>query len=175
MKKEKVTTEMLRELGIEEYAKTYQLTKKFLKRFRKYYDAVLEYKQYTDNGENLIQDLEYELEASQTEDEKVNIQGVDTEMQDHIRDLNERLNQARKELDEYLNTLPGVGSPIDKEESKEAYSTIELQFAGKAIPYQDIVEKARELSGEKDVMIYIKPEENRVYYVDGDISGSFEI
>ncbi len=54
---------------------------------------------------------------------------------------------------------------------------IEFQYAGKAIPYTDIVERARKACKNKDgkLDIYVKPEENRVYYVcDGD-AGSFEI
>ncbi len=53
---------------------------------------------------------------------------------------------------------------------------IELQYAGKAIPYSEIVDKARKEAGSnKTLKIYIKPEENRVYYVAGDDVGSFEI
>ncbi len=57
------------------------------------------------------------------------------------------------------------------------YSTIELQYAGKAIPMSDIVSRAKEACGNKagKLDIYVKPEENRVYYVcDGNV-GSFEI
>ena len=61
--------------------------------------------------------------------------------------------------------------------SKDQDVSIELQYAGKAIPYTDIIDKAKEISGNKgsDLKIYIKPEENRVYYVSGDSVGSFEI
>ena len=53
--------------------------------------------------------------------------------------------------------------------------TTELQYAGKAIPLSDIIDRAKEACVNGDVNIYIKPEENRVYYVSGDVIGSFEI
>ena len=53
--------------------------------------------------------------------------------------------------------------------------TTELQYAGKAIPLSDIIDRAKEACGNGAVNIYIKPEENRVYYVSGDVIGSFEI
>ena len=53
--------------------------------------------------------------------------------------------------------------------------TAELQYSGKAIPISDIIDRAKEACGNGDVNIYIKPEESRVYYVSGDVIGSFEI
>ena len=54
--------------------------------------------------------------------------------------------------------------------------TAELQYSGKAMPISEIYARAREVCGnDSDIKIYIKPEENRVYYVSGDSSGSFEI
>ncbi|HAG70362.1 MAG TPA: hypothetical protein DCL38_10390 [Lachnospiraceae bacterium] len=55
--------------------------------------------------------------------------------------------------------------------------SIELQYMGKAIPYADIINRAREAAGKSrgGLNIYIKPEENRVYYVAGKNVGSFEI
>ena len=53
---------------------------------------------------------------------------------------------------------------------------IEFQYAGKAIPYDEIVKRAKEATGGKDnINIYVKPEENRVYYVAESDVGSFEI
>ncbi len=54
--------------------------------------------------------------------------------------------------------------------------TAELQYSGKAIPISEIYSRAKEACGnDSDIKIYIKPEENRVYYVSGDTIGSFEI
>ena len=54
---------------------------------------------------------------------------------------------------------------------------LELQYAGKAISYAEIVNRAREACGNKadKLDIYVKPEENKVYYVSGENAGSFEI
>jgi transcriptional regulator with XRE-family HTH domain len=54
--------------------------------------------------------------------------------------------------------------------------TAELQYSGKAIPISEIYSRAKEACGnDSDIKIYIKPEENRVYFVSGDSAGSFEI
>ncbi len=63
-----------------------------------------------------------------------------------------------------------------KPEAPAHMPNIELQYMGKAVTYSEIVEKARKASGAKgELNIYIKPEENRVYYVAGSEVGSFEI
>ncbi len=59
--------------------------------------------------------------------------------------------------------------------ARKSTITAELQYSGKAIPISDIIDRAKEACGNGDVNIYIKPEENRVYYVSGDTIGSFEI
>ncbi len=53
----------------------------------------------------------------------------------------------------------------------------ELQYAGKVISYTEIVNRARQACDGKTgkLSIYVKPEENRVYFVSGDSTGSFEI
>ena len=54
--------------------------------------------------------------------------------------------------------------------------TAELQYSGKAMPISEIYARVREVCGnDSDIKIYIKPEENRVYYVSRDSAGSFEI
>ena len=75
---------------------------------------------------------------------------------------------------------PVVEKSAPKKQSKapkntELTITTELQYAGKAIPISNIIDRAKEACGNGDVNIYIKPEENRVYYVSGDVIGSFEI
>ena len=53
----------------------------------------------------------------------------------------------------------------------------ELQYAGKAISYTEIVSRAIQACGGKSgkLNIYVKPEENRVYVVSDGNEGSFEI
>ena len=51
---------------------------------------------------------------------------------------------------------------------------MELQFGEQAIDLEAIAAKARALDGDI-TNLYIKPEENAVYYVAGDKSGSFEL
>ncbi len=64
-----------------------------------------------------------------------------------------------------------------KDTNAADYSTIELQYAGKAIPMSDIISRAKAACGKKagKLDIYVKTEDSRVYYVcDGNV-GSFEI
>ncbi len=62
-----------------------------------------------------------------------------------------------------------------KPEAVAHIPNIELQYLGKAIPYSEIVERARKESGAKgELNIYIKPEEDRVYYVAGDSVGALK-
>ena len=68
--------------------------------------------------------------------------------------------------------------PVEKVAEKPARKstiTAELQYSGKAIPISDIIDRAKEACGNGDVNIYIKPEENRVYFVSVGEVGSFEI
>ncbi len=59
---------------------------------------------------------------------------------------------------------------------KADVGTIEFQYSGKAVSLSDIIDRAKEICGKTDNLnIYVKPEENRVYYVSGDSVGSFEI
>lgn len=72
--------------------------------------------------------------------------------------------------------------PVKKAVIKE---TVHLQFAGKAYTTEDLVKIAKDVwkydlnqkAGDfKTVELYVKPEENVVYYViNGDVTGSFAI
>ena len=67
--------------------------------------------------------------------------------------------------------------------AKAPKSAVILQYAGKEIDYSALVKKATQLSKKalkvqpKDIKIYVKPEENMVYYVanGGEEIGSFAI
>lgn len=56
---------------------------------------------------------------------------------------------------------------------------IELQYGDKAIGEEQLVSLAKEAYGKKDIKnldIYVKPEENKAYYVvNNDVTGSFDI
>ena len=56
---------------------------------------------------------------------------------------------------------------------------VELQFAGKAVNQEQLVELAKAAYGKKDIKnldIYVKPEEGKAYYViNNDITGSFDL
>ena len=56
---------------------------------------------------------------------------------------------------------------------------IELQFGDKAINEEQLVSMAKKAYGKKDVKnldIYVKPEENKAYYVvNNDVTGNFDL
>ena len=74
---------------------------------------------------------------------------------------------------------PAPKKDTPKKETAEKTSDInaELQYAGKAIQISEIFNRARQACGNKadKIDIYIKPEENRVYFVSDGNEGSFEI
>ena len=74
---------------------------------------------------------------------------------------------------------PAPKKDIPQKETAKKTSEIhaELQYAGKAIPISEIVDRAKDACGNKadKLDIYIKPEESRVYFVSDGNVGSFEI
>lgn len=58
-------------------------------------------------------------------------------------------------------------------------SNVIVQFGGSEINTDELVEKAKIASGVKSIKkvdVYVKPEENKVYYVvNGDTSGDFDL
>ena len=77
------------------------------------------------------------------------------------------------EITEEIPAEPDPEPVITEEAATESIS-IEFQYAGKAVSLSEIIDKAKEACGGK-ADLYIKPEENRVYYVSGGSAGSFEI
>ena len=72
---------------------------------------------------------------------------------------------------------PKKDTPQKETAKKTSDIHAELQYAGKAIPISEIFDRAKEACGNKagKLDLYIKPEENRVYYVSEGNVGSFEI
>ena len=89
---------------------------------------------------------------------------------------------AKKTTVSKAKTSASEKSPVVKS-TKQASSVnpasqvkIELQYAGKSISYDDILAAAKKYAGKDGSLnLYIKPEENRVYYVNDKTTGSFEI
>ena len=58
-------------------------------------------------------------------------------------------------------------------------ANVELQFGDKAVTEEQLISKAKEVYGKKDIKnldIYVKPEEGKVYYVvNNDVTGSFDL
>ena len=70
------------------------------------------------------------------------------------------------------------------EEIKEPAASVILQYAGREVQASDWTQKVKELwkaegkaeADLKEIKLYVKPEENTVYYVvNGDTTGSFEL
>ncbi|SER09330.1 hypothetical protein SAMN04487884_10231 [Butyrivibrio fibrisolvens] len=80
---------------------------------------------------------------------------------------------------------PTAKKTVTKKATASVKTKIELQYAEKNISYDDIVKNAKEFwtlelgnkaEDLKSLDLYVKPEENRVYYVaNGKETGSFEL
>lgn len=66
----------------------------------------------------------------------------------------------------------------------EVKSSIQIQYGGKSLLAEDLVKRAKDVwkydlkrkAGElTSIELYVKPEENKVYYVMNDVTGSFDI
>ena len=73
---------------------------------------------------------------------------------------------------------------VKRAAARRATATVTLQYGGKEIDTDALIKAAkdiwrydmgRKMGDLKNVDIYIKPEENRVYYVLNDETGSFEL
>ena len=97
----------------------------------------------------------------------------------------EPVSEAEPETETKPDPEHGIGDKSEPAAVVEAEETvipdnsavnIEMQYAGKTVLYSDILDRVKELTGWKeDIRIYIKPEDDRVYYVAGKVTGSFEI
>ncbi|MBQ7259923.1 MAG: hypothetical protein IJR19_01060, partial [Lachnospiraceae bacterium] len=89
----------------------------------------------------------------------------------------EPVSEAEPETETKPDPEPGIGDKSEPAAVVEAEETvihdntavnIEIQYAGKTVLYSDILDRVKELTGWKeDIRIYIKPEDDRVYYVAG--------
>lgn len=76
-------------------------------------------------------------------------------------------------------------SPAKKSEESDAKVSIVLQYGDKNVAYDDLVQNAKnkfqyDMNGNaeavKEISLYVKPEENKVYFVmDNDVSGDYDL
>lgn len=80
---------------------------------------------------------------------------------------------------------PAVRRTAKKAAEKTVNTEVFVQFSGKEVYAKDVVETVKKLWAEEmgrkaeelnDLKVYIKPEENRAYYViNGDVTGYIEL
>ena len=119
---------------------------------------------YDKDPDYFVDDPEFEPEPEITEENK------------SAAVITEEIPTASDPEPEIIKEIPAEPDPepvITEEAATESIS-IEFQYAGKAVSLSEIIDKAKEACGGK-ADLYIKPEENRVYYVSGGSAGSFEI
>lgn len=90
---------------------------------------------------------------------------------------------VKKEAEEKPQAEVKAKKPAAKK--TEVKTAVHLQFAGKSYSTEDLIKSVKDIwkydlkkkAGDfKSVELYVKPEENAVYYVvNGDITGSFHI
>ena len=82
--------------------------------------------------------------------------------------------EAKKTADEVRKTVAKKAPAVKKPDVKFV-----LQYAGKEVSCKDMMENVKaqwQGAAMKEVVLYVKPEENRVYFVvNGEPAGSFEL
>ena len=82
--------------------------------------------------------------------------------------------EAKKTADEVKKTVAKKAPAVKKPDVKFV-----LQYAGKEVSCKDMMENVKaqwQGAAMKEVVLYVKPEENRVYFVvNGEPAGSFEL
>lgn len=75
-------------------------------------------------------------------------------------------------------TVKAEKTPVKKTVAKKTSENVYIQHNGKEVSVADLLEKAKKLSevkSPKDVNLYVKPDDNAVYYVVDDKSGKIEL
>ena len=100
--------------------------------------------------------------------------------------VEEKKVEAKKAVEEKKETAKKA-APAKKEAAVKAATkvSVNLQFAGKEYKAEDFEKMAKDVwqydlgkkaADLKSVDLYVKPEENKVYYVmNGDVTGDFDI
>lgn len=109
-----------------------------------------------------------------------------------VKAVTETVKEAAKKVEEVTaDTKKAVKTTAAKTATKTAAKkaavkeTVYLQYMGKEIDKEDIMKKVKEVwtkelknkvSDIKSVTLYLKPEENKAYFViNGDVTGSVEM
>lgn len=85
---------------------------------------------------------------------------------------------AKKKADAPAVDAVEEKKPVEKKTTAKKTASVNVFFQYQGTESAELIEKAKELSGvksPKSVNLYIKPEENMVYYVVDDIAGGFAL
>ena len=100
-----------------------------------------------------------------------------------VKNVEKKVKETAKKVAKKTDTVKKAVKKTATKSVKAPKTIVYLQYAGKEIDYAVLVKKAAQLSKKalkkqaKDIKIYVKPEENMVYYVanGGEDIGSFGI
>lgn len=101
-----------------------------------------------------------------------------------VKETVEKVEEVKKEAP--AKKAPAKKAPAKKAATKKAEvkTAMQIQFSGKSYTQDDLMKIAKDVwkydlkqkaADLANVELYVKPEENKVYYVMNDIAGSFDI
>ncbi len=81
-------------------------------------------------------------------------------------------------------TKKAADTKTKKEAATEAKTSVVLQYAGKDLSYDELVQNAKnvfqyDMAGDpasaKEISLFVKPEENKVYFIIDGTEGSYDL
>ncbi|MBQ9549260.1 MAG: hypothetical protein IJU87_00465 [Lachnospiraceae bacterium] len=115
------------------------------------------------------------IESKKVEPKKIESKKAEPKKIESKRVEPKKIESKKIEKIEQKDPAPADAETTPAKSNNDVF--FELQYAGKAISYTEIVDRARQACGGKPgkLDIYVKPEENRVYFVSDGNEGCFEI
>ena len=101
-----------------------------------------------------------------------------TDEADKIKPLEKPKRKNAKALRDETRSASAAKKGWEKAYSaSEPPVTIELQYGGRSVSYDELVQMARNAADGRagSISLYVKPEEGKAYFVAGEESGSFEL
>ncbi len=118
------------------------------------------------------------VEAAKTEEVKVEAVVEEVKAEEPKKAVKKTAEKATKAAAKAKETVKKTKEKVEKKvaekKAAKAKAVVKVQFAGSEFDVAEIVNKAVALAG-KEVQVYIKPEDGKVYFVSAENSGDFDL
>jgi predicted RecB family nuclease len=108
-----------------------------------------------------------------------------SKLTDAAKSLATKTEKGAKEVAKKVTKTTKKAAPAVKSAESAAKANVMLQYAGKDISYDELVQNAKnkyqyDMGGDvdaiKEIDLYVKPDESKVYFViDGNIEGDYDL